>query len=68
MLINQAERQYGLANRSYREYVLKRLEYVITMCTDLCSFMRGASGLEDYCRSTEELVDTIKVICRKWEE
>ena len=30
--------------------------------------MRDVSGLEDYCMSTEELVDTTKIIFKKWEE
>ena len=42
-LIDQAERQYGLANRSYTEYVIERLKYAITMCSLLCSHMRGVS-------------------------
>ena len=67
-LIDEAERQYGLANRGYTEYILERLEYAITVCSDLCDHMRGVSELEDYCRSTEELVDAIKDVCKKWKE
>ena len=67
-LIEQAERQYGLANRSYTEYIIERLEYSITVCSDLCDHMVGVSGLEDYCRSAQQLIDCIKVICRKWED
>ena len=39
-LIDEAERQYGLANRGYTEYILERLEYAITVCADLCDHMR----------------------------
>ena len=67
-LIEQAERQYGLANRNYTAYVIERMEYVMTVCSELCTHMRGVPDLEDYCRSTEELMDIITVICRKWEE
>ena len=67
-LIDEAERQYGLANRSYTEYVIERFEYTIPVCSDLCDHLRGVSGLEDYCRSTEELVGALKDILKKWEE
>ena len=54
-LVDQSERQYGLANRTYTEYVIERLEYVITVCSDLCDHFRGTAGLEEYSRSVEEL-------------
>lgn len=66
-IIQQAERQYGLANRNLTEYIIERLQYS-TVCSHLCDHMRGVSGLEDYCRSTKELIECMKVICRKWEE
>ena len=67
-LIQQAERQYGLANRNYTEYIIERLEYLITVCSDLLENMKGVSGLEDYSRSIQELIDCVKRICKKWEE
>ena len=67
-VINQAERQYGLANRNLTEYIIESLQYSITVCSNLCNHMRGVSGLEDYCGSTEELLKCMIVICRKWEE
>ena len=67
-LVDIAERQYGLANHGYTDYVIERLEFVITVCSDLCDNLRGVSGLEDYCRSVGELMDAVKTICRKWEE
>ena len=30
--------------------------------------MRGVSGLDDYYASTQELIESLKVIYRKWEE
>ena len=53
-LVGEAERQYGLANRGYTEYVTERLEYAITTCSDiLCGHVQGVSGLEDYCTAEE---------------
>ena len=53
-----AERQYGLANRSYTDYVIERLEFVISVCSDLLDNLLGVSGLEDYCRS--HLLDSME--------
>ena len=59
-LIDETERQYCLANSGCTEYALERLEYAITVCSDLSNHLQGVPGLEDYCSSTE---DTIKDIC-----
>ncbi len=67
-LVDQAERQYGLANRDYTDYIIERLEFVIIVCSDLFDNIRGVSGLEDYCRSVGELVGAIRTILRSWEE
>ena len=67
-MIDEAERQYGLANSGYTEYVIERFEYTITVCSDLCDHLRRESELEDYFRSLEELVDALKDILRKWKE
>ena len=67
-LVGEAERQYGLANRGYTEYITERLEYAITTCSDVCSHVQGVSGLEDYYRAVEELVRTLSGILRKWQE
>ena len=70
-LTDEAERQHGLANRSYTEYVTERLEYAITVCSDLCDHLRGYSGylgIEDNYRSTEELVSALKDIFKKWQD
>ena len=53
-LIAETERQYGLDNRGCTEYALERLEYAITVCSDLSNHLRGVPGLEDYCSSTED--------------
>ncbi len=68
-LVDQAERQYGLANRDYTDYIIERLEFVVNVCSDLFDNIRGVSGLEDYCRSVGGLVGAaIRTILRSWEE
>ena len=32
-LLTEAERQYGLANRNYTEYVLERMEMTLSTCS-----------------------------------
>ena len=34
----------------------------------MCGHVQGVSGLEDYCRTAEELVGTLSGILRKWQE
>ena len=48
--------------------IIERLEYSITVCSDLLENTRGVSRLEDYSRSIQELIDCVKRICKKWEE
>ena len=67
-LVEEAERQHGLANLGYTEYVIERFEYVISVCSDICDHLREASELQDYLRSAEELVTALKDILKKWEE
>ncbi len=67
-LVDQAERQYGLANRDYTDYIIESLEFVTIVCSDLFDNIRGVSGLEDYCRSVGGLVGAIRTILRSWEQ
>ena len=67
-LIEEAERQHGLANFGYTEYIIERFEYAISVCSDLCVHLRGALELEDYLRSSGELVGALEDILRKWKD
>ena len=70
-LLEGAERQYGIANQSYTEYVLERLEY----CVQTCRNVRGqitprdsAGRLEWYRAAFDDLILCLQSIRRKWEE
>ena len=70
-LIDGAERQYGIANRSYAEYVIERLEFCIITCTSLLDNIRQSSSIlemENYCSSLRDLVGCLRQIHHKWEE
>lgn len=70
-LLEDAERQYGVANNNLTEYILERLEMTLSSCSHLLHHIRQqaeAEELEDYVSSLRELIDCIKVIYRKWAE
>ena len=50
-IIDGAERQYGIANRSYTEYLIDRLEICILNCNELLDNLRSESP------ATESSVD-----------
>lgn len=69
MLVEGAERQYGVANARYTEYVLERFEFCISTCTLMYDRMeQNGSGLEDYTLSLSELIECLRVIYNKWME
>ena len=67
-LVEEAERQHGVANTGYTEYIIERFEYAISVCSDLCVHLRGSPELEDYLLSTEELVGALEDILRRWKD
>ena len=67
-MVEEAERQYGLANRSYTEYIIERLEHSIAVCSNILDQLLGVAGLEEYCSCKQELIDSIKALHRKWIE
>ena len=64
------ERQYGVANQSYTDYFLERLEIALSTCSGLLYHIRqrDLNGLEEYQSSLRELIECIMVIYKKWEE
>lgn len=69
-LIKGAERQYGVANINYTEYILERFEFCIITCTSMLNQLRTVSSasLDDYCVSLNELIECLRIIFYKWEE
>ena len=69
-----AERQYGVANANFCEYVIERLELCIDTCTNLCDHMvsAGSSGdeavVEEYRANIEGLVECLRCVHNKWLE
>ena len=70
-LLEDADRQYGVANNNRTDYILERLEMTLGTCSDLLHHIREqteAEELEECVTSLRELIDCIKVIYRKWAE
>ena len=70
-LLEAADRQYGIANQSYAQYVLERLE----ICLQTCRTVRGqitptggTGRLQWYLEAFDELISCLQLIRRKWEE
>ena len=67
-LVEDGERQYGVANVGYTEYFVERLEICILSCIDLKDCTEGRSGLESYCATLNELIECLRAVHRKWLE
>lgn len=71
-LVEEAERQYGLANLVYTEYVLERFEMCIVTCINVRDHLRVDSesgiGGSGYCSSLNELIGCLRKLYREWEE
>ena len=70
-LLEAAERQYGIANQQYTQYVLQSFE----ICLQTCRNLRGQITPNDatgrlvwYLDAIDELISCIQLIRRKWEE
>ena len=68
-----AERQHGIANANFCEYVQERLELLIGTCTNLCDHMALSavpSGdeeiIEEYRTNIDSLVECLRCVYDKW--
>ena len=69
-LVEEAERLYGMANYTYTEYIVERLEICLTTCSNLLQTIQRANSQleEDYKVSLQELDDCLRLLHRKWRE
>ena len=69
-LLGDAERQYGIADQRYSEYIIERFEHCIHTCLDVVGHIRtGASesaNMQGYCSSLQELIQCLETIVQKW--
>lgn len=50
-LVEGAERQYGVANLQYTEFIIERLEFCIISCNTILDQLRqhSSTGMDEYC-------------------
>ena len=64
-----AERQFGIANSSYTEYILERLELCTSTCTRIRDFIEDhASSLQECFSSLSHLIEQLKTMQNMWED
>ena len=70
-LTEGAERQYGIANVSYSEYILERLELMIntsSIMLDCISESQEQAELEQCSSSLSRLLKCLHIMQKKWEQ
>lgn len=69
-LVEDGDRQYGVANASYTEYFIERLELCIISCIDLRDRMLddGSADLQDYCATLNQLIECLRMLFYRWLE
>ena len=73
LLTERSERQFGIANHGYCEYIIDRLELCITTCSGIVDCINTSSQEPDLelqqCTSLLiELLDCLRTMLKKWEE
>ena len=69
-LVEDGDRQYGVANARFTEYYIERLELCIVTCIDLRDRMQdgGSADLRDYCVTMSQLIECVRRLFHKWLE
>ena len=69
-LLQEIDRQYGIANANFTDYALGRLEHCIIACTTIKDRLEMDSGLdlEEYCSMLNSLIECLRGVYNKWEE
>ena len=71
-LVEDGDRQCGVANTRFTEYFIERLELCIVTCIDLRDRMQddGSADLGDYCVTLSQLIDWLRIrrLFHKWLE
>lgn len=67
-LVEEGERQYGVANLDYTEYFIERLELCIVSCMSLQNRLQdsGSVDLLEYGNLLQQLIDCLRDHFHKW--
>ncbi len=69
-LCEGAERQHGIANLSYSEYIIERLELCITTCSSVLEVITSSTTaveLQECTSSLKQLIECLQRLYRRWD-
>ena len=68
VLLDEAQKNYGFANRNYTDYVLERMEMALSTCSEIQQRLFDAeiSEMQEYLSTLDELITCTRFIYRKW--
>ena len=66
-LLEDGERKYGVANHSYTEYMLERVEISLSTCSDVLHHVEHTEE-EELSSELHHLIDSLKLIHQRWQE
>ena len=69
-LLQETDRQYGIANSSFTDYAMERLEHCIITCTTIRERLQVESSLNlhEYCSMLNSLIECLRRVYNTWEE
>ena len=67
-LLERGERQYGIANRGYADYVLERLELSLSACSEIQHHINHRAELQEYSLLLQQLIESLKIIHQRWDK
>ena len=74
-LLSNGERQYGIANHDYTDYMLQRLEFCYTTCLEILDLVQHHRNenqelveLDEYLTSLHQLLDCVRKLHHKWDD
>jgi len=68
-LVVESERLCGMANCSYADYIIERLDMYISTCSNLLHIIQQNVQLQDeHKESLQELIDCLRLLHQKWNE
>ena len=69
VLLDEAEKNYGIANHNYTDYALERMEMTLSTCLKMQHILLNASldsEMQEYCSTSTELISCIQFIYSNW--
>ena len=65
-LLSEAQKNHGIANHNYTEYILERMEIALSTCSELQFRLHDFPDMQEYLSTLGELITQIRFIYRKW--